>query len=83
MSSAVIAPYQLIDIPAVGTVIERICGGWGWLHRDGTSSGTLPVGRDGEPVGFPTEVAARCGLLAYHFRLGIPAAAHRQGGEAA
>jgi hypothetical protein len=43
----------------------------------------LPVGQDGEPVGFPTEADARCSLLAYHFQLGIPAAPHRQGGDAA
>ncbi|SRR6266487_11471 len=83
--SAVIAPYQLIGIPSVvGTVIKRICGGWGWLHRDGTGSVRsvpLPVGQDGEPVGFATEADARCSLLAYHFQLGIPAAPHRQGGE--
>jgi hypothetical protein len=77
MSGAVIAPYRLVDIPAVGTVIERIRGGWGWLHRDGTGSVRST------PVGLPTEAAARCRLLAYHFGLGIPAAAHRQGGEAA
>ncbi len=82
MTTARMPTIRLIDIPAVGTVIERIWGGWGWLHRDGTSSGTLPVGQDGGPVGLPTEAAARCWLLAYQFGLGIPAVPRRQGGEA-
>jgi hypothetical protein len=73
----------IIDIPSVGAVIEYIRGGWGWLHRADPLSVPLSAGQDGEPVGFPTEAAARCSLLAYHFQLGVPAAPHRPGGGAA
>lgn len=74
MTPARMRKLSIIDIPRVGAVFERIRRGWGWLHRDDTSSG---------PVGLPTEADARCSLLAYHFQLGVPAAPRRRGGEAA
>jgi hypothetical protein len=77
------ATLRIVDIPAVGTVIERIHGGWGWLHREDPFSVPLPAGRDGGPVGLATEADALASLLAYHFQLGVPAAPDRQGGDLA
>jgi len=56
---------QIQDIPHVGAVIERLAGGWTWLHRDGTTP----------PVDHAEVSSARCALLAYHFQAPRPAAA--------
>ncbi len=28
----------IIEIPGVGTVFQRLRGGWNWAHRDGTNT---------------------------------------------
>ena len=63
--SARMRKVQIQDIPHVGAVIERLAGGWTWLHRDGTTP----------PVDHAEVSSARCALLAYHFQAPRPAVA--------